>query len=282
LSSANQPKSAPIVELISVPNKPGEGKQTSFFDDVLGGTLSTNNNVAAYVEQCQQIRQEELLAMYYEDERRKMVQSESRIAESLHISQHLFDEDKASSNNYSGGLGNTFGFTSPGMHGKQKIPTSFSNMEIEQSLNFLSQTKTVILHERAIQKRGRELNITLMHREEVEGPQAMDCSRASGDVFPFTWAWSEVSGSGLSTTNGTSNIDGYVNVPDIEQVSRHTDDQSVVVITLVESARAIKNARGRTMLLLRGINTSESDQLFFAVSCIAWTARNLDQVLDLQ
>ncbi len=228
----------PIVELISLPDK-----------SMSGNTVGGQGHViltSTYPSHSLQVSFEELAAMYYEDERRKMVLSEQEIMRSMEQTRRLFS-DSAQKIVSSEGHRNP---QSPYNANRKLIGHSFaiSKENLENIIRYLMDPQILTIA-------GRTSREYIFQLEEID-------HGSDFNLKFFVWTWREA----YAHNTGDS---GSVILSDITQVSPVVEDDLTLLLGIVESNMALKNSMGRTQLLLRCESPNDRDKLVFALSSIA-------------
>jgi hypothetical protein len=213
-------RKTPTIELISMPQR------NHPFDE-------GNNNQEDYASF---IREEESRLMHYEDERRRMVIAEQSLEHSMHMSQQLFQNIAAPTDLY----------PPPRGLSQEANPPANDEIDIDSAFRFLAQSRILQINDRS----PKEYAFVLTDLVDESEP---NFGESKGSQVKFAFEWREPSP--FSSDNFPV---GFILLEDIANVQLSSFDPSAFVISIVESTKALKNSKGRTMLVVKCSIASDS------------------------
>lgn len=219
----------PTVELISLPDKALHGSGQGF----------VHMPSSAQSHSSPRLRQEELAAMYYEDERRKMVLSEQDILRSHLQTQNLFSSAAIASPVSAPGPGSPSG----SKHASQIGP--FNPADFEKVLRFLAQPQVLTL----VGRNSREMLFELIEMNDAAEHVKLDS---------LAWSW-------RSPYSADEDV-AFVLLSDIVAVASVPTDELAFALQIAETTKALKNSKGRTNVCLRCEAKADCERLIYSFS----------------
>lgn len=196
------------------------------------------------------LRFEELQVMFYEDERRRMVIAEEAFEKSVQLSQHLFTFDGQRSRQLANmptdgqDENSLLNDLHESLQKFKNIPPSVA--DVETALQYLAVDRLIVVNEQSL----KEFVFTLV--------AVMD-----GGESKYAIEWKDVP----IYSNEEIGV-GILLLEDIFDLDIHIMDALILTIYIKESARAVKNSGGRTLMALRFASNSDCLAYCLHLSCL--------------
>lgn len=193
------------------------------------------------------LREGELQCMHYEDERRRMVLAEASLQANLHdpapfaFPQYMHSQDKEQS---SVGSPQWRSVASPPPADRDRDQSSREPSKAYQQ----SQQPSAVEIDAAFRWLSASRPLVICDRKQAEYVFALADHHGDGHrgFMQYALEWRE-----FSSYTSTEVLAGCVLLEDIAVLSPHANDPELFSLTLVESTRSLKNAKGRTNLVIR-------------------------------
>lgn len=188
------------------------------------------------------VRSEELRMMRYEDERRRIYISETNLENSLNLSQQLFQNISAVPNRPEESEEPGFGDT---------------HDDLDTAFTFLAKPRALQMNDRI----PKEYLFALTN--------SIASSVAEEDIH-FALEWNEVN----HAPTQASSPAGFVLMEDILSVQISAFDPTLILISLEETVRALRNAKGRTNLTIRCTSNGEASNYLRSLNTVLHACRS--------